>query len=514
MAVNRMPHLEIVARAGTGKSTTLLGAMQTVRGVHVPFKPTPQQKEIWSSINKGPKPDKVIFLAFGKGIAKRLQSDVPPGCEASTNHSMGFSVLRKEYKINPRFGTKRDRTLALLEHVSGTDRNELFQMKMVSPVNQLVRLAKVTLAGWQPATGFNAADVTDKVLDELGLNYDVELQCPRTVCYQYVREVLQAALNPSVLGKPSVDFDDMIWLPIVNGLKIPQYDLLLVDEAQDLNPCQQQLVLAAGRRVVLCGDPKQAIFGFAGAHVDSMTHMTEQLGADSKINSLPLNVTFRCAKAIVAEAQKIVPDYYAWDKNPEGTVDSMEEYDLVRAAKPNDHIICRINAPTVKLALTLGRSGRSATVLGGDIATRLTTFVDGFQPKTVSDLVDSVLEWYETKREMFDGKRNAALILSDMQDKRDCILAFCQACSSLSDVKSTINRMFKDEATEGSVKLSTIHKAKGLEADRVFLIRPELMPHPKASSDWAKGQEQNLKYVAQTRAIRHLTTVNTVGDGE
>jgi superfamily I DNA/RNA helicase len=65
---------------------------------------------------------------------------------------------------------------------------------------------------------------------------------------------------------------------------------------------------------------------------------------------------------------------------------------------------------------------------------------------------------------------------------------------------------------EGTL-LSSIHRAKGLEAKRVFILRSDLLPHPMAKSEWAKGQEKNLSYVAKTRAIETLVYVDGVKGG-
>jgi len=54
------------------------------------------------------------------------------------------------------------------------------------------------------------------------------------------------------------------------------------------------------------------------------------------------------------------------------------------------------------------------------------------------------------------------------------------------------------------VTLTTIHGSKGLEATRVFHLKPDLVPHPKAEKDWEKEQEGNLKFVALTRAKQDL----------
>ena len=55
--------------------------------------------------------------------------------------------------------------------------------------------------------------------------------------------------------------------------------------------------------------------------------------------------------------------------------------------------------------------------------------------------------------------------------------------------------------------LSTIHKAKGLENERVFFLLPDIIPSKYATQPWQIEQEMNLKYVATTRAKHTLIKV-------
>lgn len=60
------------------------------------------------------------------------------------------------------------------------------------------------------------------------------------------------------------------------------------------------------------------------------------------------------------------------------------------------------------------------------------------------------------------------------------------------------------------VTLSTIHKAKGLEAEKVYILALDLMPHPialKSGKDWVLEQEKNMKYVAITRSKFELVYI-------
>jgi len=66
--------------------------------------------------------------------------------------------------------------------------------------------------------------------------------------------------------------------------------------------------------------------------------------------------------------------------------------------------------------------------------------------------------------------------------------------------------VFSDD--KQGIAFSTVHKAKGLEADRVFILHPEMMPHPKASKPWEQQQERNIKYVSETRSKEYLGFVH------
>ncbi len=69
--------------------------------------------------------------------------------------------------------------------------------------------------------------------------------------------------------------------------------------------------------------------------------------------------------------------------------------------------------------------------------------------------------------------------------------------------------------TKSGVTLSTVHKAKGLENDRVFILRPDLLPLKRENQQpWEKMQELNLKYVAITRAKKALFFVEANKDKE
>ena len=63
------------------------------------------------------------------------------------------------------------------------------------------------------------------------------------------------------------------------------------------------------------------------------------------------------------------------------------------------------------------------------------------------------------------------------------------------------------------VTLSTVHRAKGLEAERVIILRPDQLPLA-VTRDWEKRQELNLEYVALTRSRRELVFAGNCGAHE
>ena len=91
-----------------------------------------------------------------------------------------------------------------------------------------------------------------------------------------------------------------------------------------------------------------------------------------------------------------------------------------------------------------------------------------------------------------------------MSDKIRAIKVIAKDLKTTDAVINRIEAIFKDDQKDG-ICLSTIHKAKGLESDRVFIIRPDKMflPHCMRVA-WMAEQEYNLAYVAYTRAKKFL----------
>lgn len=519
------PHLIVEARAGTGKTTTLIEGLKRLKGQPTPgFVPSPQQQAVFDCIelSRG-KVSSICFVAFNKSIAAELKSRVPAGCEASTMHGMGFKAVTRAIRLNNSNAVNQDRTQKIVEEITGKDVWELRRTSsaLLGAVTKLVSLCKMNLVsanedigdGIEPWMGW------EEQLSALASHYDVELDGVRDQVFDLVPQVLARCLDVQKDG--FIDFDDMIWLPVVLDLPMTKYDLLLVDEAQDLNRCQQALAKKAGRRLILCGDPKQAIYGFAGADADSMPRMAKELEG---CVTLPLTVTRRCGKAIVAEAKRIVPDFDAFETNGEGLISearyptekSGRERDGVNyttSVQDGDMVLCRVNAPLVSQCFRFLKMGRRANIQGRDIGQGLISLVKklGKDDQDVPKLVAKISEWGDKET----AKENAKKFPSDarliaISDRVSCLHCFTEDAKSVSDVVRKIEQIFTDDKGRPGILLSSIHRAKGLEASHVFFLMPEgaECPHPMAKSAWQVEQEWNLRYVAVTRAIKELTYVS------
>lgn len=511
--VEQPPHLVIVARAGSGKTSTLVEGLKHMRGLPTSIAPSPQQRAIWEQLALSRDARTVCFVAFNKSIADELRGRVPPGCDAKTMHSLGNRSLFKAFGPTDMDG---DRVPNLLSKLLSMDLRTLkhTKMELLRVVSRLVSLCKM-----------NLSVVNDAALDDLAAQYDIDMVCDRKQVYALVPQILEACQH--VGDEKRIDYDDMIWLPVKLGLPVRTYDLLIVDEGQDLNRCQQALAKRCGRRIALIGDDKQALYQFAGADSISMSRLTKELAEhDARCVTLPLTVTYRCGKAIVREAQKVVPDIEAHESNPEGEVcrANLESspgrpsyHDQVR---DGDMVVCRTNAPLVRQCLKFIMLNKRAYIqgrasVGADLISTCTRLIgkDHLDEQgLVPLLVEKLDDWLSAEVTKENARRSPSVErIQSLQDRRDCIMCFCtDLCNgntaTVQDVLDRIDQLFTDEKQMEGIRLSSIHKAKGLEADSVWFLIPPRGNRPPSTGQQLES-ELNLHYVACTRAKRKLTYV-------
>ena len=461
------------AVAGSGKSTTIVNALRII-----------------------PSDKKVLFLAFNKSIVEELKVKVGdmPNVEVSTLHSLGCQAIRKALrtKINSNkysayIGQRiEDKTLQSEVYDKLSPAQKLTWKRNI---RQLVDLGRVNLI----------TNVQD--LREIVEKYDIDI----------IDNEIEKVLEIIEWGKNNIqemDFTDMIYFPNVISIPMRKFDWVFIDECQDLNAAQRNMFLKCVKpntgRWIAVGDKRQAIYGFAGADAYSF----EKLKAIPHTVKLPLSICYRCDADIIRMAQPIVPQIQ-WRKDaPDGIVDRNCSKEDV---KDGDMILCRITAPLVKLCMEYISKKVKAYVKGRDIGQNLINMIESTECKTIEYALESM------EKEL--GKIVAKLITSHtvenqqeaeehpkyvtFKDKIEAIRYIAQGLEKSDDVVERIHNIFSDEK-EG-ICLSTIHKSKGLENDRVFIICEDKMPLRGCMDiPWMAEQEYNLIYVAYTRAKHYL----------
>jgi superfamily I DNA/RNA helicase len=292
----------------------------------------------------------------------------------------------------------------------------------------------------------------------------------------------------------------MVFLPVACGMVHARYDLVVVDEAQDMTGAQLEMAIKACRpsgRLVIVGDDKQAIYGFRGADSGSLDRLKAQLGAAE----LGLKMTYRCPKRVVEIAQRVVPDFRAAVSAPEGAVERCEGERLAGLVSPRDFVLSRSNASLVKVCLSILRQGKRAYVKGRDIGAGIMSLVSKQAATTLKELEERLRVWHEreSRKAMKLPQEAAEARLEFLDDELGVCLALIEDSDTVGALLGRLSRLF-GEGDADSVMCSTTHRAKGLEAETVYLLEGTFRD--------TDDEERNIFYVAVTRAKRRLVWVS------
>lgn len=482
-------HLVVRARAGTGKTTTII-----------------------EGVNQAPESD-ILLCAFNKKIAEELNSRLDnPNAEAKTLHSVGFGAIRKMWR-----GISVAKSTTRADYLT----DQVCGMQCPRPVGRLVSQLHTKGRDMLPI------EPTFKELRDLCLFFDLapdddwaatqraarypgenrprDMKKAPTYDLDYVVGRALAAMLFAAKTEPTfdigIDFADMIYLPLVWNLLSPDYEMVVIDEAQDLTVAQITIAQRICRgRICVVGDDKQAIYAFRGADTGSLDRLRTELDA----GELPLVTTYRCCQAVVRRAQTLVPDIEAAESNPEGIVDEASYDQMLKDAQPGDFILSRLNAPLVSTTLRLLKQGKRARMAGRDIGAGISAILRKIGMKgssTIEDVLKRLTAW-ETKTVTRLATYNQQELIERCRDQADMIRALAEDAEDSEDLTNRIEWLFTDEVEDSSLILcSSVHKAKGLEADRVWILQETLYLRGPSQ------EEDNIYYVATTRAKSHLTMV-------
>lgn len=481
--------LNLIARAGTGKTSTLL------------------------MVAEMPEINNAYFGAYNKAIAVELDQRLAMSgvqqqkCRAATLHSAGFQTWRG---FAGPVEVDAHKTLGICDEFEESRRFGKFPFDDTRNfIRDLVSIGKQSL--------FQPMDTPFEMWVEAADHFGITDDLPEGVELEQAVTVVEEVYRKSASVHDVVDFDDMLWLPLIHGTALPKYDWVMIDEAQDTNAARRELavrMLARNGRFLAVGDPRQAIYGFTGANHDAM----DLLAATLKCRTLPLNLTYRCPKHVVRLANQWVPDFYANESNPDGKVWGMDKDSRQFQEfqwRPTDAILCRLNRPLVELAFDFIRRGIPCRVEGREIGQHLIALCKKWKtPQNTRELL-AKLEQYLTEEKRKWRQKNRPDRAQAVEDSVGTAIIIGerlidQGKESIQDMISWISNLFGDDVSrKGVTTLSTVHKAKGREWDRVFILgRNRYMPSKWARQEWELLQEHNLMYVAVTRAKSELCDIH------
>lgn len=472
----------INALAGSGKTSTIVNAVKLI-----------------------PSTCNALFIAFNKEIVKELEKKLAgvKNVQVKTLHSLGLLMIRRNLGTNIEIDEYKYRTFIKknIKQLSSADFDKMTTKLMQQYTDNVIQLCDLGR--------YNLAQC-EKDLLQVSARHDIPI----------IDDECNAVLNVMKWGREnttSIDFTDMVWLPYeltLNPIGL-QYDYIFIDECQDLNAAQRELFLRCfrrGTRFIAVGDKKQAIYSFAGADAESFAKLQNL----PNTTTLPLPISYRCPKKVVNLANQFVDTMECREGAPDGEIVHNVS---IKDIHDGDMVLCRTKMPLIKLYMRYLRMGVKSYVRGQDIGLNLLRMVD----KTEQIVLNVSLQKDGVFARLYDDlfeERNRLMIKRgmDLEDatlsnqimnKYDSIKALeilAEGLTSARDLHDRIENVFAESAD--GVCLSTIHKAKGLEANNVYILCKTLMPSRLATQNWEKEQEQNLMYVAYTRAKYKLGFVS------
>jgi DNA helicase II / ATP-dependent DNA helicase PcrA len=479
----------ILAGAGTGKTTTIT------------------RRIAWQVASGAFAPQELVAVTFTDKAAGELRSRLGAlgveGVRASTFHSAALALLR-------RFAGDPGRILAskaLLLRQIGNGLPRPFRFRPAADLATEVEWAK------------NRRLTPQTYLAGLG---DHEPPLPADLAYRVFREYERRKEEGGAL-----DFEDLLGRTIqlleddaqALALVRERWRAFTVDEYQDVNFLQQSLLdLWLGERDDVCvvGDDYQSIYGFTGASARWLLALPERF---PHAHVVRLEQNYRSTPEVLELANRLVPRLGGSEKTLRATLDDGPAPEL----RPNADVVARIRelaaagVPLEEQAVLVRTNARAAdfeeefhdagipfqgaSLLARDAARQLLKVL----PRESGPAGEAVRRvalaqgWLESPPEKL-GEREQ----TRQADLARLVRLAEQFDGGPPEFFGSLRDHFGAGAGRG-VHLLTLHRAKGLEFDAVYLpwVEEGELPSRRAKGD-DLAEERRLLYVGLTRAKRHL----------
>jgi superfamily I DNA/RNA helicase len=295
-----------------------------------------------------------------------------------------------------------------------------------------------------------------------------------------------------------IDFTDMIQ-KFLDTNDTPEFDVIFVDEAQDLSLIQWSMINKieqdTGCDVWVAGDDDQAIFGWAGADVDSFINynaeeipLTKSERVPSSIQKIALNVINRI------QDNRIDKKYFP--KSELGEIYERYKISDIDMSTGDWLILTRTKSILKSVPTYLKKKG---------------LFFNTAQGNSIGkSLYEDIQYWSQLQKKIPLPDIQVQRIKERIKDSMNLSLQWYDAFDNVSDSQITYMRLlllnYEDPTKEARIKVSTIHGAKGGEATNVVLFLNETANTIKGAKKSTAKQDEEYRvwYVGITRTMRNL----------
>lgn len=462
----------VTAGAGTGKTSTVEHVAAAV-------------------LNAYTRP-KILYLCFGKANQLEAQDRMPEGVACKTFHGLAWAShgARFAKKLRDAARMRSDQKAALLGitdlHVDVKVAGEpvrrsyrrafLAELVMDACANFAKSHARAISVAFLPSVKCNDPEMTDAVNQAVASHLD-----------DTIRRAWVDLTSPAGALPMSHDvYLKLLQLELATAstATAAQYDLVIVDEAQDSSACRLSIARRLAKQLVVVGDENQMIFEWAGA-----VNVMDPKYIPGAVR-LSLTKSFRFGPAVATAANKVLAllptDLRLVGHDPINT--------QIKVLDRPDAVLCRTNGGVMAEIARAITENRTVSVVGG--IAELQTFL-----RAARDLMTLGRTDHRDLR-AFNAWADVVAAVDDDQAFAD-LATFVRLIEQLG-----VERLLADLATvgdNGDLKLCTAHKSKGLEFDTVRL-GGDFGGRPVQKMT---AEETRLLYVAVTRARLALDPFNS-----
>ena len=492
-----------------------------------------------------------VYLAFNNSVVEEFKKRIKnPKVKIYTTHSIGYGIMLsnlEDKQTSGGFGKRMGEKVTLdnlklykiVEEYLNSQHSDFFEMLFLKEnYVSLYNLARMTM------TDMTNPDDIDRLIKGHGLFIDFEhgFSSPRkeeaTKAIQYINKRDWEVFESNSI----IDFGDMLYITYWNlknrVWKVPFYDLffnVVADEAQDFSLLQQSFLpflKRKGGRFLLIGDERQAICAYQGGNSRAYANYYT---AFAPIEVFDLPICYRCPTSHLSNINQTfgIPILPRPDA-PKGEIIKIQKEEISKYAKGGDKVVSRYNRWLAPVILDLASHGIPVCIPDKELVDNLKKIVTKRAKKCPN--TRSLKEWLEKDikkyqervskivndnvvsdefKENIDLKEKAETI-ADSNSKIDNvnfvleILKHYQnnnGVTPIANFQKFLDGLLSTSTSSDCVTLSSVHKAKGLEADNVFVLNEGKVCFDPRNSPELQKQETNLSYISLTRAKNKMYLV-------